>query len=103
MDYGVWSAPYNARFVYLLNVRSIMERSTIHFEAPFKNTGKRSLLFTSFCLLGKYYLAGSTKFCLERPGKTTLTLGDPILVKRVVFCLPKRMDWRSNSDFPHKI
>ena len=38
MDYGVWSAPYNARFVYLLNGRSTMERSTIHFDAPFNNT-----------------------------------------------------------------
>src|SRR3990167_11126536 len=48
MDYGVWSAPYNARFVYLLNGRSTMERSTIHFEAPFKNT---DIYCSSKCLV----------------------------------------------------
>ena len=45
MDYGVdYGALHDGvlhimRFVYLLNGRSTMERSTIHFEAPFKNTG----------------------------------------------------------------
>ena len=47
MDYGVdYGALHDGvlhimRFVYLLNGRSTMERSTIHFEAPFKNTANQ--------------------------------------------------------------